>query len=258
MFLCQDTLSQLSSLPWPAGSLWALIFLIPTFNDVKNITCLPHAPSLADLSVNHQWSGELKQALQEGVWMHQGRKWKHAGRKGCSHCHLLVAGYEAMCCPGIPWLSYTAQPANEELWLKCEKGVKSKHGQINQARPLLGMVTWGSVTDSTTGRTSTCRQAVHCTTLGEGVACTTQTSQVYTFTTMFQQNQYIVTIFWHMEVKHSEDRHLFLKHIKLPHCGNSNPGHWLWLRWATCFVCIGLCLQRTSSSGINVFPRIAQ
>ena len=68
------------------------------------------------------------------------------------------------------------------------------------------MWAWDSVTNSTTaGGIRTFGQVPHCTTLGEGTAHTTQTSQLHTFivTTfwqtvvgvLFQQNQYILTIF---------------------------------------------------------------
>lgn len=65
------------------------------------------------------------------------------------------------------------------------KGPESKRGQLTQAKPLLGKGMWGSVTNSTTSKTSTYGQAVHCRALGESVARTMQSWQACIVTPMF-------------------------------------------------------------------------
>lgn len=165
-------------------------------------------------------------------------KCQHAGRKRCSPCCLLVAGSVAMACPGMPRLPYVARPTREELLLGVITGLTSKRGQINQATALLGKGPWGSVTNPTAGRTRTHRQAVHGTALGgRGAARTIAGTDIYDDSVqqtvvrfLFPQNQYILT--WR---QCSEDRHLFLTRMKLPHLVTRDTG-FVWLRWAASFL----------------------
>lgn len=113
------------------------------------------------------------------------------------------------------------------------KGLRSKHGQTNQAKPLLGMGAWDLVTP--------CAGAVQ-----TGRLCTAQpwggcghimwTLQVHTFImTMLRGLVPIKSIFYDNFLTHGgqycEDRPLFLIYVKQPHSGN--PGRWVWLRSAT-------------------------
>lgn len=122
-----------------------------------------------------------------------------------------------------------------EAWLECDKRSKeqARANKPSQASP--GNEDLGSVTNSSTGKTSTNGAGCALHKPRGGCAHTMHTSQVRTFITtvfqhvvvrvLFQQNLNIMTLFCHPEVKCSEDRSLFLIPMKSPHSGN--PGHWL-------------------------------